>query len=71
MSAAGATGPAATERNVAVSTTITPAELEMEESRRQAARRAARIFGSPTKTDDCVTNANPFDLSQSLKEDAR
>ena len=68
MNAAGATGPAATEGNVAVAALLTPTELEMEESRRQAARRAARVFGSPTKTDDCTTNATPFDLSQSLKK---
>lgn len=68
MSAAGATGPAATEGNVAVPAALTPTELETEESCRQASRRAARIFGSPTKTDDGAVNDVAFGLSRFPKK---
>ena len=64
MSAPGATGPAPTEGNTAITAAPedrqkTQTELEQEESRRQAALRNARLYGSPTNNTG-TNNVVPF-----------
>ena len=57
MSAAGATGSANLQKS--------QTDLEQEESQRQAARRNARLYGSPTKNDG-TPNVIPFPLSETI-----
>jgi Family of unknown function (DUF5906) len=66
VSAAGATGPAPTDGNVTGPVTaktdrqLSLTELEMQESHRQAVRRAARLGLSPKKTNGAAASAPIF-----------
>ena len=63
MSAIGATGPAPNEGSniaaVAAAKVTSPTDLEIQESRRQAARRAARL-GVPSEKTNGAAHATPF-----------
>ncbi|MGB6509236.1 MAG: virulence-associated E family protein [Xanthobacteraceae bacterium] len=67
MSSVGATGPAPTEGNVApaIAANADQTELEIQESRRQAERRAARL-GVPLKKTSGTAPATPFPLGETI-----
>ena len=67
MSSVGATGPAPIEGNVApaIAANADPTDLEIQESHRQAERRAARLGVPPKKTNGAAPDT-PFPLGERI-----